>query len=105
GTVQALPAPGTDTRERHGHAIAALIAVVGGVQRLVNVPDQVHDPLERLVARERRGARIGQHGREALELSGVALTVRAVAVARERSADRRVVVVPARLVGRSAADL
>jgi hypothetical protein len=46
----------------------------------MDVTDQVHDPLERLVARAWRGAPIGERHGEALELRGVALAVGAIAL-------------------------
>ncbi len=52
--MQALAAAGPHARECDLDSIATAIRVVGGMQRLVQVPDQVHDPLQGLVARARR---------------------------------------------------
>ena len=48
--VQVFTAAGAHALERHRHQVAAAIVVVGGVQGLVKVSDQVHHPLQRLVA-------------------------------------------------------
>src|SRR5439155_3448407 len=89
----------------HRHAVAAAVAVVGRVQGLMKVADQVHDPLERFVAIPGRGARVRQHDDQPLELLAVALPVGAVARLGDAAADRHVVVVPAGTCRRRAGDL
>src|SRR5262249_57363978 len=85
--------------------VAAVIAVVRSVERLVDVTDQMHHPLERLVALARRRARIAEHPDEPLELLAVALTVRTIACLLFAAADRHVIVVPGRARSRCAVKL
>jgi hypothetical protein len=95
GPVQAFAATGADPCERYRHEVAAAVAVVRRMQRLVDVTDQVHDPLERLVPLPLRGVGVPHHGHESLELPGIALPLRTVARFRSAGANGRVIVMPA----------
>src|SRR3546814_2953499 len=60
-------------------AVAAGVGVVGGVQRLVNVADEVDDELERVAAGLDRLAPVGEDGQLLLDRADHAVAVRVVA--------------------------
>src|SRR5215467_4497400 len=68
--------------------------MVGGVQRLVNVAYEVHDPLQRLVSRPRPGVRVAQYLDLTRELCRSAAAAAADLGVVPRPAQRNVVIVP-----------
>src|SRR3989441_704893 len=78
----------------HLHPVAAPVAAVGGVQRLVDVADEMHDPLEGLVALPGPRAFVAEQFDLARELGGSAAAAAAILRVLRGTAKRHVVIVP-----------
>ena len=92
--MQILAAAAVHALQGDCDEIAAMIGVVGGMERLVDIADQVHHPFQRLIALTRRSTPLAQHRNEPLELLCIALAIGTVPRLVSGTADRQVIIVP-----------